>query len=427
MLSIPEATNERPNIPDTLGPPKRLKIAMALYSPDLPFDSRVLREARALSEAGHKVTVYCLEGSVPPDAPFDAIARQPKKAPALPGGSNPFFSQGSMSRVKRLFARAQWMLGYVRNVRVWGRWAVETAGDVDVWHVHDLSGMMAIVPHVGSRPRVVYDSHEIFVDAGSAAVMPGPVRRLLRAYERRLTRRADAVITVNEAQAEVLERRLAPRRTVTVRNCSPRWNPPDTGDSPLRWATSLPAETPLALYHGILGTTRGVEQMAEAILLEGLEDVHAVALGFGDRDQLDAMASEGRFDGRFHVLDAVPPDELLRWVAGADVDVIALQHTTLNHYLCTPNKLWESLAAGVPVVVSDFPVMRKIVLQDPRGPLGAVCDPADVESVAAAMRSIVRLPTEDRAALRRRCLQAAHERWNWETESSRMLELYADF
>ncbi len=62
------------------------------------------------------------------------------------------------------------------------------------------------------------------------------------------------------------------------------------------------------------------------------------------------------------------PDELLGWVAGADVDAMALQHSSLNHWLCTPNKLWESLAAGVPVVVSDFPVMRKIVLSGPSGP-----------------------------------------------------------
>jgi glycosyltransferase involved in cell wall biosynthesis len=127
-----------------------------------------------------------------------------------------------------------------------------------------------------------------------------------------------------------------------------------------------------------------------------------------------------------HVLDAVPPDELLRWVAGADVDAIPLQHSTLNHWLCTPNKLFESLAAGVPVVVSDFPVMRVIVLEDPEGPLGAACDPTDPRSIAETIGSILDRPAAERADLRARCLRAAHERWSWETESVGLLALYDD-
>ena len=103
-----------------------------------------------------------------------------------------------------------------------------------------------------------------------------------------------------------------------------------------------------------------------------------------------------------------------------------LQRSSLNHWLCTPNKLWESLAAGVPVVVSDFPVMRRIVLDDPAGPLGAVCDPSDPSAIAAAVASLMELPTDERTALRSRCLQAAHERWNWEGESARLVDLYAE-
>jgi glycosyltransferase involved in cell wall biosynthesis len=102
------------------------------------------------------------------------------------------------------------------------------------------------------------------------------------------------------------------------------------------------------------------------------------------------------------------------------------QPATANERLSTPNKLFESLAAGIPVVTSDFPERRRIVLDDPAGPLGAVCDPTDPASIGAAIRSIVSLDTAATAELRRRCLTAAHERWNWETESRRLVDLYAD-
>jgi glycosyltransferase involved in cell wall biosynthesis len=70
--------------------------------------------------------------------------------------------------------------------------------------------------------------------------------------------------------------------------------------------------------------------------------------------------------------------------------------------------------------------MRQIVLDDPAGPLGGVCDPAKPESIAGAIRTIIELPADERVALRARCLQAAHERWNWETESSRLVDLYKE-
>ena len=124
----------------------------------------------------------------------------------------------------------------------------------------------------------------------------------------------------------------------------------------------------------------------------GLEDAHLVLLGFGPlRDELIARAAEPASGGRIHVLPAVPPDELPDWVVSADVGVMPNQPRTLNERLSTPNKLFESLAVGLPVVSSDFPERRRIVIDDPDGPLGAVCDPTDPVALGAAIRSILDL------------------------------------
>jgi glycosyltransferase involved in cell wall biosynthesis len=125
-------------------------------------------------------------------------------------------------------------------------------------------------------------------------------------------------------------------------------------------------------------------------------------------------------------MSAVPPEELGAWVASADVGVMAIQPSTINHRMSTPNKLFECLAVGVPVVASDFPEMRRIVCEDPAGPLGVVAAPDDVPGLARAILSIVTADPAERAELRARCLRAAHERWNWETESAGLVRLYAD-
>jgi glycosyltransferase involved in cell wall biosynthesis len=113
-----------------------------------------------------------------------------------------------------------------------------------------------------------------------------------------------------------------------------------------------------------------------------------------------------------------------RWVSGADVGMCTVLPSTLNHRISTPNKLFESIGAGVPVVGSDFATMRDILLGDPDGPLGAVCDPTSAQAVATAIHSILSLSPSASAALRARCIRAAAARWNWEVQAARLTELY---
>jgi glycosyltransferase involved in cell wall biosynthesis len=123
------------------------------------------------------------------------------------------------------------------------------------------------------------------------------------------------------------------------------------------------------------------------------------------------------------VLAAVPPAELPPLVASADVGAILLEPADLNLRLATPNKLWECLAAGTPVVASDFPEIRRVVAGDPDGPLGVLCDPEDDDAVAAAFAGLLGDP--DRLAeTRARCLRAAADRWCWEVEGATLEALH---
>ena len=74
-------------------------------------------------------------------------------------------------------------------------------------------------------------------------------------------------------------------------------------------------------------------------------------MGYGIlADELRARAADPVLAGRLRVLPAVPPNELIGWVASADVAAMPIQPTTLNHRLTTPNKLFEAMAAGVPSI-----------------------------------------------------------------------------
>jgi glycosyltransferase involved in cell wall biosynthesis len=401
---------------------------MPLYG-DLEYDSRVRKEAASLAEAGYQVSIVCLDGGSAESRAalpggIDVTVLRPTRTSVLPGSRNPFLAGGS-GRIGALARRVRWLAGYAGNLRTWGASVPEACGPVDIWHLHDFFALAAVAPRLKDGVPVVYDAHDLFLESGTTLHLPRLARRLLRWYERRLVSKVSAVVTVNESIADVLAKRYRPRRVEVVHNC-PDWSPPPT-DRPtlIRDAARVPVDAPVILYHGSLTTNRGIEQLMDALVEPGLERAHLVLMGFGaQKEEYGARAQDPRWAGRIHVLDAVPPEDLLAWVAGADVGAMPIQASTLNHYLSTPNKLFESLGAGIPVVVSDFPTMRRIVLDDPRGPLGAVCDPSSARAIAAALRSVLELADVDRAALRDRCLTAARDRWNWGIESSRLVRLH---
>ncbi len=455
-----------------------LRVVMFVYN-DVTRDSRVLREARSLVDAGHAVTII---GRPHPDQRqitrdardgFDIVLvpiphewrtwwyrfRKPWRMRGLiqrrilyhahsgPAGwiravayvgvailvaiasllRLPFIAiSGGLSQTRH-DSTFDWLIRWRWGVLGWARAAAAASQVADVYHGHDLTGLPAAVRAQAAKGgAVVYDSHESFLDSGSNVHRPAWAKWLMRRFERRQAGHAVALVTVNRSLGELLGSRFRLGRVVVVYNTPARWEPPATAPDLLRAAAQLPPGTPIALYHGAFSPHRGLEELAEAILLPGMERVHAVFLGYGSLEvELRAMATDPRFGGRLHVLKAVPPDALPAWVASADVGVMAIQASTLNHRLSSPNKLFESIATGLPVVVSDFLEMRRIVLDDPDGPLGAVCDPADPASIAAAIRSILDLSPAALAELRARCLRAAHDRWNWETESAKLVALYA--
>jgi glycosyltransferase involved in cell wall biosynthesis len=462
-----EASQSRPSI----------RVVMFVYN-DVTRDSRVLREAATLVAAGHRVTIVGRHGVDEREITrherdgFDIVLvpiphrwrtwvyryRRPwrmyglvrrrflyhlRRGPAGWVRSIAFLGVAMLVAVASLVrlpfiaisggfhppkhdSTIDWLIRWRYGILGWNRAAAAVAPKADVYHGHDLTALPAAVrAQTRNDGLLVYDSHESFMDSGTNVNRSWWGKAILRWFERRQARQATALVTVNRSLGEIMGPRFRIERVVVVYNTPPRWDAPTERPNLLREATGLPPEAPIALYHGAFFLHRGLEELAASLLEPGMERVHAVYLGYGSQEgALREMAGDPRYGGRIHVVEAVPPAVLPLWVASADVGVMPIQASTLNHRLSSPNKLFESLATGLPVVVSDFLEMRRIVLEDPDGPLGAVCDPADTASVARAIRSILDLSQADRDTLRARCLRAAHERWNWETESAKLVALY---
>ena len=181
----------------------------------------------------------------------------------------------------------------------------------------------------------------------------------------------------------------------------------------------LPPSSPFVLYVGRLQPGRGLEQL---ILAAAKYPEIAVALmGDGRAEYISALhacACGAGVGSRVHLVPPVDPEQVVPIARAADVGLVAYRDTGLSSRTTLPNKLFEYLAAGLPVVASRLPPMARIVGEHD---VGVTCDPDDPDAVAAAIRQVVGEP-ERHQELRRNALLASKV-FSWEQEGQKFLQV----
>ncbi len=368
-----------------------------LLHKSVEFDSRVRREASALATAGHEVRVVELAPVPGAEAVLDGFRRVSCLPPAW-----------IRRRLPTPLYRLAFLLAFVRAVR---------ASGPDVVHAHDAAMLAPAV--LGARltgASLVYDSHEL-----ATAV---PYRRrtwtwLVAAIESVVVPRCDAVITVSDGIADALMRRYRlARRPAVVRNVSALRV---AGAGGLRRRLGIDSGTPLVLHQGAPAPDRGCE-----LLVAAVASLPGVRLAFlGDPEPgygtllADEIARRGVGD-RVAMLPSVALDGLLAHTSEADVGITLLQDTCENHRLALPNKLFEYVAAGVPVVASALPEIERLV--STRG-IGWCAAPGDEGALAAALLRALAARGDNGLAGR---LAATRAELTWERESARLIAVYEE-
>jgi glycosyltransferase involved in cell wall biosynthesis len=265
------------------------------------------------------------------------------------------------------------------------------------------------------RVPLVYDVQDLFADQHTVPAWYG---RVMVAQERFLTRYVDRIIVANDEIGRVVADRHGVRVDGVVLNCPPL-HPDHRSASPtIRGDLDLAEDRELVIYSGSLSPRRGLENTIRALAY--LDKVTLVLLGDGpSRGALEDLAGRLRFDDRVVFRDSIPGSDVARYISSADVGIIPYEAASLNHYLCSPNKLFDYIQAGLPIVCSDFPFLRRIVVEND---IGAVFDPRDPGSIANAARSVLDRPGG--ASEFRGRLAAIKRRYCWEHEARQFMDVY---
>jgi glycosyltransferase involved in cell wall biosynthesis len=375
--------------------------------------SRALRTARSLTGAGYEVEIAAVDEPGVPREERDGeivirryVPERESRLTRLPG----------IHQARQLALWPEADRGWYRTLR-------RQVRPADLYHAcgYRTVGIALELAAAARRQtggparagRVIYDVIDVQLETQAYQELPGLVRTVHDARERRWIRGVDAIVTVNQAIADHIARAwsLAEPPTVLL-NCPPRWTPPAVRPTHLREVTGIPPERTVVLFIGKLARQRGLDEAGEAVLR--LSDAALVLMGFGAwEERYRERDRDPRFAGRHFTIPPVHPDAVPEWTASADVSIVAVPPNSLNQRLVSPTKFWESLTAGTPVVVGpDLEVMREILAADD---LGASADADDPAAYAKALGSVVDRPPAERLAMRDRCLRVARDRYNWET------------
>lgn len=377
---------------------------------DCRTDFRVLKEAASLARAGYAVTVAALNTY----GPYEEEAREGFQILRVPVER----ARTRFGRGINLLPRAIWRLAQV---------AAEVRADV--YHAHDSDAVLPAWLAARRVPdaKLLYDAHEVgFISLSESTRYFGPLIGALNwlwslLNDRTVRRRVDAMITVNDVLADLQAAHYRIPRPAVVMNCPPRPKASAERSTILAERIGITPETPIVICQGMLVRDRhgvGLENLIQAAPLFHRGVV--VIIGRGAQfDELAGLAAQPPFAGRAFLLPAVPPEELLNYTSGAAIGAIPTEiHHPILRY-SSPNKLFEYLAVGLPVVTSDLPIVRRIC--EEYG-CGLVCDPTSPASIAGAVNRL--LGDADLYARMRAGAQAAAQVYNWQAQEQVLLDVY---
>lgn len=377
-----------------------MKILMLAIS-SIAADVRIMREARTLVQAGHQV--HIIGRGVPEEfKPGDGITISSF------GASSVFRHAGAASlkseKMSPPVKLARWILLPQHRESAFRRWRAEAyrvaqSLDFDVVHAHDFN-TLACGAALANEHHVpyIYDTHEYWLGM-ARQYRPTPLLdRATRRQERQLGGAAAQVITVSDGIANQLHRDYGWAHINVVKNTFQLPADPPT-----------PPEQPVGvIYAGRLAPHRDLETLAEA---SRLVDVPVQARGPVDATWL------ANFDrGLIDIQPPVPLDQIADQIRSFGLSLITLAAGWKNHELTIPNKVFQAVALGIPVVAADVGELGRLVKQHG---IGKLYEPGNPESLAQAIRAAIR----DYAQLASMVIETQTE-LNWNTDATRLLETY---
>jgi glycosyltransferase involved in cell wall biosynthesis len=370
-----------------------LKRIIISVTSDLVTDQRVHRAAATLKEAGFRVLV---------------IGRRLPDSRELPG------KKYRCRRFRLWFHKGP--LFYANfNIRLFFTLMFES---FDLLLSNDLDSLPA--NYLASKLKgcpLVYDSHEYFTEVPELVHRP-KVQRFWKKIESMIVPKLKYAYTVNESIADLFRKEYNVDFK-SIRNVPEPHRLPLRDKVILRREFGLPVEKHIVILQGAgINIQRGAEEAVMA--MQYMENTLLLIVGGGDViPQLKSIVKENGLSDKVRFEGKKNPNELVLYTHSADLGLSLDKDTNLNYRFSLPNKLFDYIQAGIPVLASDLPEIKRIV---ERYEIGRICPDHDPVSLAKLMKEM--LEDEQQRDHWKKQLPIAAEELNWDKEKKKFIEIF---
>jgi len=306
----------------------------------------------------------------------------------------------------------------------------------DIIHAHD-GVTLPTAAHAAKRldATLIFDSHELETHRSPPL---SPMRKMqVRAMERKYLPQADQVFAATEYAADFLAQEYKIKRPEVLFNAPPntiypvpdRWEVFDRRD--IRSDLCLRENNFLFVYTGNITLNRGLELAVIALSkVQNLKDpsgrfssrVHLAAVGKvqGNQDQAVLRLAEayGVAD-RVHILPPVAPHRVGQYVSTANAAIIPIIPVTLSYEMAMPNKLFEAVVSGNPIIGADLVEMGPFITDNELGLTYQADDPDE-----CAMKIVELIHNYCKFERSPEKQQVLWDKVSWENQGDKVLEAY---
>lgn len=207
------------------------------------------------------------------------------------------------------------------------------------------------------KAKVYYNSRELYAFLGGLRHRPF-LQSVVKSVEKFFITKVDLVLTTGEMDSEFIEKFYGIKNTLVIRNIPLLQTPSAKID--FRKLYNIADDKLILLYQGVLLEGRGVPIIMRT--MTKLTNTVLVILGDGEqKNNFQKLSGQLNISERVFYAGTISQRELINYTAGGDVGLSLIENISISYYHALPNKLFEYIMAGLPVLCSDLPQMKKIV------------------------------------------------------------------
>ncbi len=287
----------------------------------------------------------------------------------------------------------------------------------DIYHAHNDSALLpCFIAALLRKKPLIFEAHEMPLYA--LEHVNRLITTVITLVFRKVIQRCAAVIVVSPPIVREVQQRYDISNVALVRNIPPYRRV--ARSNRLRMHLGLDATTRIVLYQGNIQRDRCLDKLVQATKFLR-RDIVVVLMGKGVGTTPEELIKLAQNHEQLKILPPVPQNELLEWTASADIGVIlSSPDYSMNTRVFLPNKLFEYMMAGLPVLSSQLPAVEEIVYSYDVGGTFASLEPVTIASTIEAM-----LVDPCRLAhMSANALHASAQEFSWRKEKFHLLYLY---